>query len=345
MKRLMLTLLILCFSTNLLADQQSVINIYGWSGIIPDEIIHQFEKETGIKVNFSTYDNNEIMYAKLRANNNSGYDLIEPSSYYVDRMRKQGMLEAFDKTKLHNFHNMNPEFLNHDYDPQNHFSIPLDWGITGIFVNDDYYQAHNLQKWSDLWDKQYHDQLMLLDDSREVFSFALLALGYSPNDIEPAHIKQAYQKLQELMPNVKLFSSDAVVSILIDEDASIGMAWNGDVFKSHQENHHLQFIYPKEGFIIWVDSFAIPKNAPHLANAYRFLDFVMRPDIAKTITLYNNYPTTNSAAQKILPDSIRNNPVVYPPHEILKHGQYQTDISDDALAVYEKYWEQLKMGG
>jgi spermidine/putrescine transport system substrate-binding protein len=339
-------LLLICLSeTHSASDYNKIINIYGWSDIIPDAIFRQFEKETGIKVNFSTYDNNEVMYAKLRASPNPGYDLIQPSSYYIERMRRQKMLEILDKSKLVNFKNINPEFLNHDYDPKNQYSIPYDWGLTGIFYNKDYHSAKGLNKWADLWGNQFENQLMLLDDSREVFSMALLALHYSPNDTNPEHIKQAYLKLKQLMPNIKIFNSEAVISVLIDEDVTIGMAWNGDVYKASRENSNLGFIFPEEGFVIWVDSFAIPKKAPHLNNAYAFLNFIMRPDVAAAVALYNNYPTTNLAAQKMLPKAIRENSVVYPSHAILAKGQYQRDIDDEILALYEKYWEQLKIGG
>ncbi len=331
-------------STLAFADEPKV-NVYIWSGIIPDTIIQQFEKETSIKVNLSTYENNEILYAKLKTNKNIGYDIIEPSSYYIDRMRRQHMLMQLDKTKLTYFHNLNPDFLNRVFDPKNTVSIPFIWGVTGIFINKKSYAANSITRWSTLWGEQYHDQLMLLDDPREVFAIALLTLGYSINDTNPEHIKQAYLKLKQLMPNIKLFNSDAVLSILIDEDATVGMVWNGDLFKASHENPNLHFIFPQDGFIIWVDNFAIPKNAPHPDNAYQFLNFITRPDIAKQIAIYNNYPTANTAAQKLLPASTRNNAIIYPSHDVLRHGQYQVDISDQALALYENYWEQLKMGG
>lgn len=324
---------------------ENILNVYTWSGVVPDFAIQQFEKETGIKVNFSTYDSNEIMYAKLKANKNATYDIIEPSSYYVDRMRRQGMLEKIDKTKLTHFKNLNSDFLNPPYDAHNNYSVPFIWGATGIFVNKDYFAPTSVTQWSDLWDKKYENQLMLLDDSREIFSIALKTLGYSVNDSDPAHIHQAYVKLKELLPNVKLFKSDGVITILIDEDASIGMAWNGDIYKAKKENPNLAFVYPKDGFVIWVDNFAIPKNAPHQANAYKFLNFMLRADIAKAISLSNDFASPNAAAQKLLPPEVRNNPLIYPSHKLLQRGELQTDVSDEALSLYEKYWEKLKMGG
>lgn len=324
---------------------ERVVNVYAWSEEIPPTVIAQFEKETGIKVNYSSFDSNEIMYAKLRASKKAGYDLIEPSSYYIDRLHHQGMLLPLDKSKLSNFNNIDPEFLNQAYDPANIYSVPFIWGITGLFLNNDYFPANTITSWSDLEDKKYLNQLMFLDDAREVFSVALRMLGYSINDNNPEHIKQAYLKLKTLMPNVKLFNNDAIISLLIDEDATVGMSWNGNLFKASQENNKLQFIYPREGFEIWVDSFAILKTAPHAENAYAFLNFLMRPEISKQVSMNINYSTANLAAKKLMPLAIRNNPALYPSSELLKHGEFEKDIGDQAFALFEKYWEQLKIGG
>ena len=223
--------------------------------------------------------------------------------------------------------------------------MPHIWGVTGLFFNSEAYPDNNIKKWSDLWDPRYNNHLMLLDDSREVFSMALLSLGYSANDRDPQHIKAAFLKLKALMPNVKVFASGTVVSIIIDEDATVGMAWNGDAFKASLDNPNVKFVFPAEGFVIWVDTFAIPKNAPHKTEAYAFLNFILRPDIAKQIALSTNFPIANFAAQQQLPANIRNNPVSYPSKEVLKHGQFQTDLGDAALKLYEQYWEELKMGG
>lgn len=335
--------LLLCFSS--FTCHAKILNIYAWSGEIPDSIIRQFEKATGIKVNIATYDNNEIMYAKLRAMKNGGYDLIIPSSYFVERMRRQNMLEKLDKSKLTHLTNLNPEFTHPSYDPNIDYSVPYLWGVTGIFYNNQYYPNSTIKKWNDLWEPRFKDRLMLLDDTREVFSIALLSMGYQANDNDPVHIEEAYLKLKKLMENVKVFSSDTVVSIIIDEDATIGTAWNGDVYKALQENPAIQFVLPEEGFVIWVDNLCIPKNAPHKTNAYAFIDFVLQAEIGKDIALKTRYPTTNLAAQKLLPEKIRTNPVAYPPKEVMKHGQFQRDLGEETLVRYEKYWEQLKISG
>lgn len=336
--------LLLFFNAPLFA-KENILNVYTWSNYIPDTVIREFEKEYGIKVNLSTYENNEIMYTKIKANKNAGYDIIMPSGYFVSRMIRQHLLEQLDKTKLTNWKNLDPLFLKADYDPKAEYSVPYIWGITGIFYNKNYYAKNNIKKWSDLWDKQYLNQLLLLDDIREVFAMALLSLGYSANDSDPQHIQAAFLKLKSLMKNVKVFSSDTVVSILIDEDARLGMAWNGDVYKASTDNHNLDFVFPEEGFVIWVDTITIPKNAPHKETAYQFINFLLRPEIGKMIALYTNFPITNGTAVQLLPKKIRDNPIIYPAKTILRRGQFQKDINDTTLALYEKYWEELKMGG
>lgn len=322
-----------------------VLNIYAWAGEVPEFAIQQFEKETGIKINLSTYENNEIMYAKLHASNTSGYDIVLPSSYFVDRMRRQGMLEKLDKKNLPNWKNLDPKLLHAPYDPDSAYSVPHIWGITGIFVNQRFFNEKTVQQWSQLWDERFHNQLMMIDDMREVFSMALLSLGYSPNDTDPSHIEAAFLKLKALMPNIKVFSIDTLISIMIDEDATVGMAWNGDAYKANRENSQIKYIFPTEGFVIWVDNFAIPKNAPHKKAAHTFINFMLRADVAKEVALTLPFPTANLAAQKQLPTDVRNNPIAYPPKEIMKHGQFQLDLDPKTLAIYEEYWEELKMSG
>lgn len=321
-----------------------VVNVYAWTGEIPDFVVQRFEKETGIKMNLSTYENNEVMYAKLRANPHIGYDVVMPSSYFVDRMSKQHLLLTLDKSKLPNYHHLNPNLLNPAYDPHSQFSVPFIWGITGIFVNQRYFNPNQFTSWEDLWRPELRDQLLMLDDTREVFSMALMALHYSPNDNNPKHIEAAFKKLQSLMRNIKLFSTDSVPAIIIDEDATLGMSWNGDSFKAHQENANVKFIFPKEGYVIWVDNFAIPKYAPHQNEAYAFINFILRPDVARDIALSIRYASANQSAQSLLPKNIREDKTVYPPVEILKKGIFQTDANDEALSLFEKYWENLKMG-
>lgn len=319
-----------------------VVNVYVWGGEIPDEVIKKFENTTGINVNYSTYDNNETMYAKIKASQAPVYDVIMPSAYYVERMQKQDLLTKLDKSKIPNYVNIEKTFVDNDYDRGNNFSMPLVWGATGIFYNQKWI-PNTPVSWHALWDNKLKNQLLLLDDPREIFSIGLMKVGYNPNDSDPKHIEQAYQALLELVPNIKLFASENLQSILIDEDALLGIAWNGDVFKTREENPHVYFVYPKEGFVIWVDCLAIPKNAPHLEQAYKFINFMLQPQVAKQIAEKSGYAITNTKGIELLPDRIRKDTIIYPDKETLERGHFQRDVPIETLNLYNKYWEQLKL--
>lgn len=342
--RIFLSVFLLLFNSMAFAGATREINVFNWANYLPDEVIRQFTQETGIRVNYTTYDSNETLYAKLKTNRGSGYDIAIPSTYFLDRMRKEGMLEKIDKTKISNFKHLNPSLLNQSYDPHNEHSVPYLWGSTGLVVNLHYFPAGSVKRWADLWDKKYRDQLLLLDDQREAFSMALKTLGYSINDADPGHIKQAYLKLKELMANVKLFNSVAVQAVYIDEDATIGMGYNGDTFLVNKENPAVQYIYPAEGATLWLDSLVIPKNAPHLEEAYIFINFLLRPDVAEKLSMSIGYASPNRAAIKRMSKEVRENRMIYPNKQDLKNSEFQTDVGDANL-LYEKYWELLKIGG
>lgn len=329
----------LCLFSSLAAAER-VVNVYGFGGEIPQSVIQQFETETGIKVQFSTYDSNETLYTKLRATaSHNRYDVIMPSAYYVERMRQQGLLQPLDHSKLTQQHVLDPFFTNQPYDPENHYSLPLIWGATGLF----YPANHPLQAWRDLWAAPPHQQLMLLDDPRELFSMALMYLGYSPNDTQPKHLKQAYQALLKLVPAIQLFASEGIQAMLIDEDVRMGMAWNGDVFKAQTENTTLQFAYPEEGFVIWIDCLAIPKHAPHLEAAYAWINFLLTPRVAAEIARQEGFGITNAKGRALLPKALRNNPMIYPDATTMQRAQVQRDVTDEALRWYNEYWLRLKL--
>jgi spermidine/putrescine transport system substrate-binding protein len=159
------------------ASEQKVVNVYNWANAISPSVLRQFEKETGIKVNYSTYSSNEALYAKLAANPNAGYDVIVPSTYFIDRMRKQNMLQKIDKSKLPHFRNISSVFLNKAFDPDNNYSVPYLYGITGIAYNSQYHKNGQNFSWAKLWNPAYKNQLLLIDDTRDVFSIALISLG------------------------------------------------------------------------------------------------------------------------------------------------------------------------
>ena len=333
---------LLCFISIIGFAQSSVVNVYLFGGEVPQNLIWAFQKETGIKVNLSTYDSNEALFAKLHANHKQIYDVILPSSYFVERMKKYDMLMPLDLKKIPNIKNVDPFFYNNPYDPQYQYHVPLVWGSTGIFYNQTS-MTHPPKSWHDLWNPSLRNQLILIDDMRDVFSISLISLGYNPNDTNPKHIEKAYQNLLTLVPNIQLFASNALKSLIIDEDVNIGTAWSGDIAKAQTENPHIQFVYPQEGSLLWVDCLAIPKDAPHLEEAYQFINYLLRPQSGVDIILKEGYTSTNLASRNLLPPKIRNNQIIFPNPKILVHSFYLRDVGEDTLDLFNTYWEKLKL--
>lgn len=345
MKYLRIALVALFFTANInaLADQRE-LNVYIWSEYLPESVIERFTKETGIKVNISTYDNNESLYAKVKllSNSKNGYDIIVPSTYFVSKMRNEKLLMEIDKSKLSNFKNIDEALINKPFDPKNSYSIPYLWGSTAICYNAKYVKDP-IDSWNVLFDPKYKNKVLLTDDVRDVFQVALKLLGYSGNDTNEEHIKQAYKKLKTLMPNVKIFNSASPKLNYINEEVIIGLNHSGEAYMASLENSDIRYVYPKEGAILWMDSVAIPANAQNLKEAYEFIQFILRPEIAKEISESIGFATANKAALPLIIGEIRNNPTIYPGKEIQEKGEFQNDVGD-AIVIYEKYWEMLKLG-
>lgn len=333
----------LCFSLLLIfssAHCAPSLNISAYGGEIPHHLIEKFQKQTGIQVHLSTFESNENLFLKLKSSADPIYDLITPSNYYVHRFILFRMLEPLDIKTIPNTKNINPFFLNPKSKPI--YGIPFLWGATGIFYNTNYVKFPP-NHWKDLWEKRFENQLLLLDDTREVFSVSLLSLGLNPNTFHIEDLKLAYLQLQKLANNIKLFASDAMPSIIINEDAPAGIAWNGDVIKAQLENSAIQFVLPSEGFIIWAECFAIPRGAKNKENAIKFINFVLEPKNAAEITKIMKFPVTIDKAKQFLPPNLATQPFLFLAPEILKRGILQQDAPENIIKTYNSYWELFKI--
>lgn len=341
---LLLTFLSMVFgSISLPVFAAGKVVVYNWTEYMPEEVLQQFTEQTGIEVVYSTYESNETMYAKLQLQKNSGYDVVVPSTYYIAKMAKEGMLQPLDHKKLPNLVHMDTNLLNKDYDVNNQYSMPYFWGSTGIGVMSEDIDPSSINSWQQFWDSKYEKSLLLTDDVREVFHIALAINGHSPNTQNEAEIKQAYELLKSLMPNVLLFNSDAPREPYLAGDVSLGMIWNGEAIMAQEEDDSLKYIYPKEGAVFWVDNLAIPAGAANVAEAHAFINFLMKPEIAQKCVEQIGFATANKTALKLMDKSISQNPVIFPPAEVIEYGEFQNDVGD-AIAIYNKYWEMLKVG-
>jgi spermidine/putrescine transport system substrate-binding protein len=318
-----------------------VVNLYIWSEYIPDEVIAAFTKETGIKVNLSTYDSNEAMYAKVKLVG-KGYDLVVPSSDYVGLMRREGLLLPVDTKKIANFSLIDPRFTNQSFDPGNGYSVPYMWGSTSLAVNTQVIGGDTVRKMADLWKPELKGKLLLPNDPREVMGIGLKVLGYSINEKDPEHLRQAFERLQSLMPQVRVFDSDSPKQALLSGEVAAGLVWNGEAYVANNENKAIHYLYPPEGFSLWVDSFCIPKGAVHVEAAHRFIDYVLRPQVSAIISQSMGYSSPNAKVFDFLPAEMKNNPIVNPSVEDAARGEFLDSLDEQTLKIYEGYWVKLK---
>ena len=341
MKKGLVLSLLLSFSPLVWAAEKVVL--YNWSDYIPDSLLADFTKETGIQVEVSTYDSNETMFARLNLLGGKGYDLAVPSSFFVEKMIKQHLLQPIDKNKLTQFKNLDPKMTNMSFDPDNQYSVPYLWGTTAIAVNADEVDPKSIKHWQDLWDPKYKKQILLLDDVRDIFLMGLKVKGFSDNTTDPKEIEQAYLALKELMPNVQTFLSDSPKGPLIQGDVNIAVMWNGEAYMAAKEMDNVAYIYPDEGVTLWVDNFVIPKQAANVENAHKLIDFILRPSSAATILKEIGYSTPNLAAIPLLSAEMAKDTSIFPPDPVVKNGSLHSDLGE-SNALYESYWQKLKAG-
>src|SRR3990170_6807392 len=279
------------------AEEQG-LNLFAWSEDVPQALLDGFTEETGIKVNYDAYSSNEEMYAKISAGA-SGYDLIQPSDYWVGVMSRQGLLEELDLSKIPNIANVDPNLPYDLYDPGHKYTVPYQWGSASLAVNTDEI-TEPITSYNDLWNPEHAGRIVLLDDERQVIGMALLALGYDPNTTDPDELDQAKELLLELVPGVRLFDSDTPSTALLTGEADIGLIWNGEAAIAHSEDPAITYVYPEEGTVFWYDNLAIVKGAEHVDAAHAFMDYVWRPEVSLLITAEFPYSNPNLEALDLL---------------------------------------------
>ncbi|PWI34134.1 spermidine/putrescine ABC transporter substrate-binding protein PotD [Vibrio albus] len=332
-------LLLVSFSPSSFSADKELF-FYNWSEYVPASVLADFTKETGIRVVYSTYDSNETMYSTLKKQEQH-YDLVVPSSYFVSKMRKEGMLQELNKSKLSHLNDLDPAYLNKPFDPENQYSVPYVLGATGIGINADMLDLTSVKNWNDFWDTKWEGQLMVIDDARELFHIALIRLGYSVNTTDPDEIKSAYEELQQLMPNILVFNSGFPANPYLSGEVSLGMLWNGSAYMARNEGANIRIVWPEKGTIFWMDSLAIPADAQNVDAAHQMIDFLLRPDNAAKIALKIGYPTPVKSAYPLLPKAFIEDPSIFPSQEVIESGYWQDDVGE-ANELYEEYYQKLK---
>lgn len=317
--------------------------VYNWGEYLDPEVITLFEKETGINVVYEEFETNEIMYPKVQSGA-IAYDVVCPSDYMIQRMIENDLLAELNFDNIPNVKNIGQEYFkqSRQFDSENKYSVPYCWGTVGILYNKTMVDEP-IDSWSVLWDEKYKDNILMQDSVRDAFAVALKYKGHSLNSTDLDELEEAKELLIEQKPLVQAYVIDQVRDKMIGNEAAIGVIYSGEAIYTQLENPNLEYVIPKEGSNVWIDSWVIPKNAKHKENAEAFINFLCRPDIAKMNFDYITYSTPNTAARELIEDpAIRNSKIAFPDASELERCETFQFLGDKNDAIYNKLWREIK---
>lgn len=344
---IMIVAVVLLFTTSRLNSSQGfsskdTLTVYNWGDYIDPDLIKKFEKQTGLKVIYQTFDSNEAMMTKI-AQGGTTFDVAVPSEYAISKMKEDDLLLPLDHAKIPNLKYIDPRFLNLSFDKNNQYSIPYFWGTVGIVYNPEMLGGKKITSWNDLWDKSLKNQILLVDGAREVMGMGLNSLHYSLNDTNEEHLKEAKKKLDRLTPNIKAIVGDEIKMLLANEEAAIGLVWSGDAAEIMWENEKLDYVVPKEGSNLWFDNMVIPKTTKNIKGAHEFINFMLDPKNAAQNTEYVGYSTPNKKALQYLPKDISKDTRFYPDSEMTSKLEVYENLGKKMLAHYNELFLEFKM--
>ena len=328
--------------------EQVTINVYNWGMNIADgtdetmDIIAEFESRTGIKVNYSTYESNEVLYSKLK-NGGISVDVIIPSDYMIDRMIAEDMLEKLDYSNIPNFDFVDEQFKNPAYDKNQEYSVPYTWGTVGILYNKQYVDETDVtgQGWGVLWDEDYAGKILMIDNSRDALGIAQLLLGYDLNTMDKTELQECADKLAQQRPLVQQYVMDQIYATMQNEEAWIAPYYAGDCMLMMEENENLAFYLPEDqGFNLFTDAMCIPQGCQEKAAAEAFINFLCDPEISGANMDYICYGSPISAAKDYMEDYLAESEIVYPSAEVLEKGTAYAYLSEDMSRFMETLYQQ-----
>lgn len=341
--------------------EDRVVNVYNWSDYIDPAMLEQFTKETGIKVVYDVYDNNDIVETKLLAGG-SGYDIVVPTDSNMSRQIKAGTLMPLDKSKLPNLAHVWPFIAEKlaTYDPGNAYSVDYMWGTVGLGINLDKVNERlgedvDLESWKLLFDPQYAAKLAdcgiyVLDAPEDVFQAALAWLGLNPDSKDPADIEKAGEVVKAIRPYIQKFHSSEYINALANGDICLAMGYSGDILQARDRAAEaangvtVDYLIPGEGAQMWFDSFVIPADAPHPDEAHAFIDFMLRPEVAAANSDFVFYANGNIDSQPLLSEDIIADEAVYPSQETLDRLFTSTTYEPKVQRLITRLWTSIKAG-
>lgn len=315
------------------------VNVYNWGEYIDEELLDKFTEETGIKVNYDTYSDNESLYSML-SSGSANYDVVIPSDYMISRMIDEDMLEELNFDNIPNFQYIDDAYKGLEYDPEDRYSVAYTWGTVGIIYNTtmlDYVP----DSWSVLWDENLSGQILMFNNSRDAIGIALKYLGYSQNTTDPEQITEAVDLLIQQKPLVQAYVMDQIFDKLEGGEAAVGPYYAGDAITMIEENPDLAFVVPKEGTNLFVDAMCIPKGAQNKENAEAFINFMCDPENMAANIEYIAYSSPSSAARELLSDELKNSDICYPDEALLENTDTFINLPQDILDLYDSEWVRL----
>lgn len=308
--------------------------LYTWEGLFPQEVLDDFEKEKGIRIINSNFDSNETMLEKVQQSDGKDYDVVIGDDYIIEQVVKNGLAKELDKSKLSNYGNINPLYQGQFYDPDNKYTIPHGAGIP-LIVYDPEQVDFEITGYEDLWNSKLEDKIATIASYRAVEGMVLLTMGKSMNEEDPTVIKEAGEKLVSLAPNIRMIQDTNTQNALLNGEASVAILYTSQVIAALQENPDLKVVYPKEGLGFGIMNFFIPKNAPDTEEAYEFLNYILKPEVAAKCFDFVGYYCTNKAADDLV------NPDLVVPDSVTK-GEIIQNVSTEAEEVYNQNWTEFK---
>ncbi len=331
---------------------ENTLNVYNWGEYIDEDVISQFEEETGIQVVYDVFETNEEMYPIIEAGAVT-YDVVCPSDYMIQKMIDNNLLAELNFDNIPNYSEIGEEYRNMSdaFDPGNKYSVPYCWGTLGILYNTKRFEELGVPaatKWADLWDERLSGEILMQNSVRDTFTAALKMKGYSLNATDPDQLVQARDLLIQQKPLVQAYVIDQVRDKMIGGEAAVAMIYSGEMLYIQNEvkdqglDYELNYVIPEEGTNYWMDSWVIPANAAHKENAEKWIDFLCRPDIAKKNFDYITYSTPNTGAYELLDDDIKNNTALFPDLSKLTNCETIQYLGEDVDALYNEMWKEIK---
>lgn len=324
------------------AQAEGKLSVYHWFEYMPQELVDKFEAETGIEVTIDTYDSNEAMLAALKAGKIGQYDVAVPGDYMVAIMGHEGLLGSFTPEELPNFAKIDPKWVDVPFDPGRKHSIPYQWGSTAFSVNRDVYQG-DISTLAMIFDPpdELKGKINVLDSQGEVLALGSLYLGIPQCSTDKAQLKALNDMLLNAKQYWASFGSDTAKEVLVSGDAAAGMIYNGFSAKARAEGAKVEYAYPKEGYVLWMDNMVLLKDAPNRENALKFMNFLLEPENAAAVTNYAAYTAGVMGVEPFLDEAIKTSPENNPPADG-PTGVFIEACDEATQKYYDAIWTNLK---